>query len=94
MTDYDKPRRSPADADEDVQELAARRSAAESAAADFDEAAEAIDAPGADHSDEELTVAVVPMLADEFRCAECFLVYHRNQLAGQRHGQDICRECF
>jgi hypothetical protein len=30
---------------------------------------------------EVLTVAVVPMLSDEFRCSRCFLVLHRSQLA-------------
>jgi hypothetical protein len=49
--------------------------------------------PDVDPSGEELTVAVVPMQADEFRCARCFLVQHRSQLARQFSGQDICSEC-
>jgi hypothetical protein len=57
------------------------------------EAAENFDLPGADLSGEELTVAVVPMQSDEFRCARCFLVQHRSQLAGQSNGQEICSEC-
>jgi hypothetical protein len=40
-----------------------------------------------------LTVKVVPMQADEFRCSRCFLVHHRSQLAGERNGEPICREC-
>jgi hypothetical protein len=44
-------------------------------------------------SDEELTVPVLPMRADEFRCVRCFLVHHRSQLSGRRDGQEVCREC-
>jgi hypothetical protein len=57
------------------------------------EAAEGFELPGADLSDEELTVAVVPMRTDEFRCSRCFLVHHRSQLADTRKGQPVCREC-
>ena len=95
-TDYDTPRRPIVDLEEDsLEELKARRTAAQSPSVDLDEtdAAEGFELPGADLSDEELTVAVVPMRADEFRCSRCFLVHHRSQLAGQRNGQDICREC-
>ncbi len=95
-TDYDAPRRTTVDLDEDsLEELKTRRASAQSGAVDVDEAdaADAFELPGADLSDEELTVAVVPMRADEFRCSSCFLVHHRSQLAGQRSGQDICREC-
>jgi hypothetical protein len=94
-TDYDTPRRPPVEVDEDsLEDLKSRRAAAQSPSLDVDEAeVEAFDLPGADLSDEELTVAVVPMRADEFRCSSCFLVHHRSQLAGQRNGQDICREC-
>jgi hypothetical protein len=95
-TDYDTPRRPVVELDEDsLEELKSRRAGAQSSAVDVDEAdaADAFELPGADLSDEELTVAVVPMRADEFRCSSCFLVHHRSQLAGQRNGQDICREC-
>jgi Domain of unknown function (DUF4193) len=94
-TDYDTPRR-PAELEEDsLEELKTRRATAQSGSVDVDEAdaADSFELPGADLSDEELTVAVVPMRADEFRCSSCFLVHHRSQLAGQRNGQDICREC-
>jgi len=94
--DYDTPRRSAVELDEDsLEELRAHRAAAQSATADVDEGdvGEAYELPGADLSDEELTVAVVPMRADEFRCSRCFLVHHRSQLAGQRAGADVCREC-
>lgn len=95
-TDYDAPRRPTVDLDEDsLEELKARRAGAQSPTVDLDEAeaAESFELPGADLSDEELTVAVVPMRADEFRCSRCFLVHHRTQHAGQRNGQDICMEC-
>jgi hypothetical protein len=95
-TDYDTPRRSVVDVEEDsLEELKARRSAAQSPSVDVDEAeaAEGFELPGADLSDEELTVTVVPMLADEFRCTRCYLVFHRSQLAGERDGGGICREC-
>ena len=95
-TDYDAPRRNVADLDEDsLEELKARRAAVASTMVDLDEtdAAENFELPGADLSDEELTVAVVPMRADEFRCSRCFLVHHRSQLAAERNGEMICREC-
>jgi hypothetical protein len=95
-TDYDAPRGHVIDLEEDsLEELKSRRTASQSGAVDVDEteAAEGFDLPGADLTDEELTVAVVPMKNDEFRCASCFLVHHRSQRVQNRHGQDICREC-
>jgi hypothetical protein len=95
-TDYDSPRRPIVDVEEDsLEELKSRRTAAQSPSVDIDEAeaAEGFELPGADLSDEELTVTVVPMLSDEFRCSRCFLVHHRSQLAAQRDGENICREC-
>ena len=94
--DYDAPRRTAAGLEDDgVQELDALSAVPRSARVDLDdaEAAESFDLHGADLSDEELTVAVVPVQSDEFRCARCFLVQHRSQLAGQSNGQDICSEC-
>ena len=55
--------------------------------------AETFELPGAELGDEELTVKVLPMQADEFRCSRCFLVHHRSQLAYERKGELICREC-
>jgi Domain of unknown function (DUF4193) len=94
-TDYDAARRPVVDLGEDsLEELKARRSAADTAL-DVDEAdmAEGFELPGADLSGEELTVTVVPMRTDEFRCARCFLVRHRSQLAMHRDSEDICQEC-
>ncbi|HZD99698.1 MAG TPA: DUF4193 family protein, partial [Micromonosporaceae bacterium] len=30
---------------------------------------------------------------DEFRCSRCFLVHHRSQLAVEKNGELICKEC-
>ena len=96
-TDYDAPRRNESDeaSEDSLEELKARRNEAQSAVVDIDEGdtAESFELPGADLSGEELTVAIVPMQSDEFRCARCFLVQHRSQLAGQSNGQEICSEC-
>ena len=95
-TDYDAPRRDEVDLGEDsLEELKARRVDAQSAVVDVDEVdvAESSELPGADLADEELTVKVIPMQADEFRCSRCFLVHHRSQLAAERNGELICREC-
>jgi uncharacterized protein DUF4193 len=96
ITDYDAPRRSVVELEEDsLEELRAQRAAAQAPGVDVDDAdvAELFELPGADLSDEELTVAVVPQRADEFRCASCFLVHHRSQLVVGRDGQTRCRDC-
>jgi hypothetical protein len=95
-TDYDAPRRDEAELGEDsLEELKARRVDSQSATVDVDETevAESFELPGADLADEELTVKVLPMQTDEFRCSRCFLVHHRSQLARERNGELICREC-
>jgi hypothetical protein len=95
-TDYDAPRKTDDDLSEDsIEELKARRVDKTTAAVDEDEieAAEGFELPGADLSNEELSVRVLPRQADEFTCASCFLVHHRSQLAMERNGQPICKEC-
>ena len=96
-TDYDAPRRNETDdmGEDSLDELKARRNEAQSSVVDVDESdtAESFELPGADLSGEELTVKVLPMQQDEFRCARCFLVHHRSQLAVERNGELICREC-
>jgi hypothetical protein len=95
-TDYDAPRRDEVDLGEDsIEELKSRRTDTQSASVDVDEVdvAETFELPGADLADEELTVRVLPMQADEFRCSRCFLVHHRSQLAIERNGELICTEC-
>jgi hypothetical protein len=60
---------------------------------DETELAESLELPGADLSNEELAVQVLPRQADEFTCSSCFLVHHRSQHAGERNGLPICRDC-
>ncbi|GAA0831800.1 MULTISPECIES: DUF4193 domain-containing protein [Streptosporangiaceae] len=95
-TDYDSPRKTDDDLSEDsLQELQARRTDKSSGSIDIDETdlAESLELPGADLSNEELSLRVIPRQADEFTCARCFLVHHRSQLAVEKNGQQICREC-
>jgi hypothetical protein len=93
-TDYDAPRSGAVELAEDtLEDLTARRDDARSAAVDVDETGDWVELPGLDLLDEELGIVVVPMQLDEFRCSRCFLVHHRSQLAGQRSGELICREC-
>ncbi|GAA3025984.1 MULTISPECIES: DUF4193 domain-containing protein [Streptosporangium] len=95
-TDYDSPRKTDDDLSEDsLQELQARRTDKSSGSIDIDETdlAESLELPGADLSNEELSLRVIPRQADEFTCARCFLVHHRSQLAVEKNNQQICREC-
>lgn len=95
-TDYDTPRKTDDELAEDsLEELKARRVDASSGSVDADEAesAESFELPGADLSNEELSVQVIPRQADEFTCSRCFLVHHRSQLAKEVGGQFVCREC-
>ena len=96
-TDYDAPRRSEDDAaTEPVEALGTHRTAAaQPGAIDVDETdtVEGIELPGADLSGEVLDITVVPVQADEFTCASCFLVHHRSQLARESNGSKFCREC-
>jgi Domain of unknown function (DUF4193) len=79
-TDYDAPRKSEEDLNEDSLE-------------DESELAAGYELPGADLSGEELLVQVVPAQADEFTCASCFLVRHRSQIAREKDGRLYCTEC-
>ena len=95
-TDYDSPRKTDDDMTEDsLQELQARRMDQSSSTIDMDpdDTAESVELPGADLSNEDLSVRVIPRQADEFTCSRCFLVHHRSQLAEERGGQLVCREC-
>jgi Domain of unknown function (DUF4193) len=96
-TDYDTPRKTDDDLTEDsIEELKARtRPDLASGVVDTDESelAESFELPGADLSNEELSVRVLPRQADEFTCSKCFLVHHRSQLALERDGQQICVDC-
>ena len=95
-TDYDAPRKTEEEQSEDsIEELKARRHEKSSGKIDEDEteAAESFELPGADLSHEELAVQVVPKQLDEFTCSSCFLVHHRSQLASEKNGVYICRDC-
>ncbi len=94
-TDYDSPRKTDDDLGEDsLQELQARRADKSTGVIDEDlDAGEVTELPGADLSNEELSLRVLPRQADEFTCGRCFLVHHRSQLAEENNGQLICREC-
>ncbi len=95
-TDYDAPRKTDDELNEDsLEELKARRADKNSGKVDEDEAeaAEGFELPGADLSNEELSVRVLPRQADEFTCSSCFLVHHRSQLASDKNNQAICKEC-
>jgi hypothetical protein len=95
-TDYDAPRKTDDDLTEDsIEELKARRVDKTSGIVDVDEAelAENLELPGADLSNEELSVRVLPAQRDEFTCSTCFLVHHRSQLASEAGGRLVCRDC-
>ncbi|MEY5145077.1 MAG: hypothetical protein RL745_444 [Actinomycetota bacterium] len=95
-TDYDAPRKTDDElAEESIEELKAQRANMAASAVDVDEAeaAENLELPGADLSDESLTVTVIPKKSDEFTCSKCFLVHHRSQLAKEKDGLLICRDC-
>jgi len=95
-TDYDAPRKSEEDLNEDsIEELKTRRVDKPSAVVDEDETelAEGYELPGADLSGEELLVRVMPAQADEFTCASCFLVRHRSQIAREKDGLKYCKDC-
>ena len=95
-TDYDTPRKTDDELSEDsLEELKARRADLASSTVDVDETelAESHELPGADLSDESLTVRVLPRQSDEFTCTSCFLVQHRSQLDHEGKNGPICREC-
>jgi hypothetical protein len=96
-TDYDAPRKTDEELNEDsIEELKTRRNDKNSGKVDEDEAeaAEAFELPGADLSHEELTVRVLPRQSDEFTCASCFLVRHRSQIAEiGPSGEAYCFDC-
>ena len=94
--DYDAPRVTPEEEpNAGFEELKTQKSGRREAIADVDEAelADSFELPGADLSNEELLIQVVPVQSDEFTCMSCFLVHHRSQLAREKDGKKYCREC-
>ncbi|MFW0108012.1 DUF4193 domain-containing protein [Rothia sp. P6271] len=95
-TDYDTPRKQDEENNEEsFEELNNHRSEMQSGAVDEDEnaAAESFELPGADLSNEELNVVVLPAQDDEFTCGSCFLVRHRSQIAHEDGGMQYCIDC-
>ena len=58
---------------------------------DETELAESYELPGADLSDEVLSVEVTPKQTDEFTCESCFLVQHESRRSSQ--SVDLCADC-
>ena len=93
--DYDSPRNKDEDEESRARELG-KGSRSSSTDMDDDEnaIAEDYELPGADLSNEDASVTVIPMQGDEFICSQCFLVKHRSQLAYVTDdGQPVCEEC-
>ncbi|MDT0171124.1 DUF4193 domain-containing protein [Pseudarthrobacter sp. BRE9] len=94
--DYDAPRVTPEEEPNvALEELKSDKSGRREAAPDMDETdlADSFELPGADLSNEELQIQVVPVQSDEFTCMSCFLVHHRSQLAREKDGKKYCKEC-
>ena len=91
--DYDFPRNK----DEDEESLQALGKSSQNSASDLDDdetaIAEDYELPGADLSNEDSSVTVIPMQGDEFICSECFLVKHRSQLDHTTEDGPVCKEC-
>ena len=93
--DYDTPRRTRIEAQEDSLNPLAGRLGDKSAPLGVDEgdSMDFYDRLDLDLTGEELMVQVVPKQPDEFTCGSCFLVHHRSRLARGRNGDAICTEC-
>lgn len=91
-TDYDAPRKTDDDT-ESIEALKERAPDVGSSNIDADETGGDFDLGGADLSDVELDVVVLPPQDDEFTCMSCFLVKHRSQLDHEGKQGAICFEC-
>jgi len=93
-TDYDAPRKTEDDS-ESIEALKERVPDKMSGVVDVEDADNpgGFDLPGADLSDVELDVVVLPPQADEFTCVNCFLVKHRSQIDHESKLGPICQEC-
>ena len=91
--DYDSPRSKDED-EESLQELGKSNQNTTNEDDDENAIAEDYELPGADLSNEDASVTVIPMQGDEFICSECFLVKHHSQLAyTTADGEPVCKEC-
>jgi hypothetical protein len=93
-TDYDAPRKTDDDS-ESIEALKERVPDKMSGVVDVDDADNpgGFELPGADLSDLDLDVVVLPPQADEFTCINCFLVKHRSQIDHEEKLGPICVEC-
>ena len=94
-TDYDAPRKTDDDAADSIEALKERVPDKLSASVDVEDAdnPSGFELPGADLSDLELDVVVLPPQEDEFTCIECFLVKHRTQIDHESAAGAVCVEC-
>ncbi|MER7795745.1 DUF4193 domain-containing protein [Microbacterium sp. NPDC096154] len=94
-TDYDAPRKTEDDGNESIEALKARVPDNMSGSVDVEDAdnPSSFDLPGADLSNVELDVVVLPPQDDEFTCMSCFLVKHRSQIDHDEAAGPICRDC-
>ena len=93
-TDYDAPRKTDDDS-ESIEALKERVPDKMSGQVDVEDADNpgSFDLAGADLSDVELDVVVLPPQADEFTCVSCFLVKHQSQFDHKTDLGPICIEC-
>lgn len=93
-TDYDAPRKTDEDS-ESIEALKERVPDKTSGSIDNDDADNpgSFELAGADLSDLDLDVVVLPPQVDEFTCVECFLVKHRSQLDHETKLGAVCMEC-
>ena len=94
-TDYDAPRKTEDDGNESIEALKARVPDNMSGSVDVEDAdnPSSFDLPGADLSNVELDVVVLPPQDDEFTCMSCFLVKHRSQIDHEDASGPICKDC-
>ncbi|THG32975.1 DUF4193 domain-containing protein [Naasia lichenicola] len=93
-TDYDAPRKTDDDS-ESIEALKERVPDRLSGVVDVEDADNpaSFDLPGADLSDLDLDVIVLPPQADEFTCVSCFLVKNRSQFDHETGLGPVCQEC-
>ena len=93
-TDYDAPPKNE-DESESIEALKERVPDKSSGSIDVEDAdnPSGFELPGADLSDLELDVVVLPAQDDEFTCVSCFLVKHRSQLDHEESAGPICKDC-
>ncbi|GAA4244930.1 DUF4193 domain-containing protein [Dactylosporangium darangshiense] len=91
--DYDAARPSQVEATDDgLDAITSSHAKGRAGNADVDDVAGPVSASDLEPIDEEMSLPVVPMRGDEFRCGRCFLIHHRSRLADD-HGVQVCRDC-